>query len=182
MSVSPMMIVTRSTGTPEIGDNLREAGLVALAARLRADHDVDHAFGLDGDFGALLRRADGGIRHSSRGRGRSSLPRVFASRRRASKPSQSAMSHAPVHVRLILAAVVGHADRRSVGHRLRRRRGSCGAARSGRSRVRGGRVDQPLDRESHFRPAGAAIGVGRHRVGEDRARPQRRRRECRRSR
>ena len=33
------------------GDELREAGLVALAGRQRADHDVDRAFRLHRDFG-----------------------------------------------------------------------------------------------------------------------------------
>ena len=40
----------------------------------------------------------------------------------------------------------------------------------------GRHVDQPLDRERHLGPAGRAIGVGRHGVGEHRARAQRRRR------
>ena len=31
----------------------------------------------------------------------------------------------------------------------------------------GGGVDQPLDRVGHFGPAGAAVGLGRHGVGED---------------
>ena len=38
----------------QVGDHLREAGLVALAARLRADHHVDAALRLHRDLGALL--------------------------------------------------------------------------------------------------------------------------------
>ena len=40
----------------------------------------------------------------------------------------------------------------------------------------GRHVHQPLDRERHLRPAGRTIGVGRHGVGEHRARAQGRRR------
>ena len=38
----------------------------------------------------------------------------------------------------------------------------------------GGDVDQPLDRVRHLGPAGAAIGLRRHGVGEHRAGAQRR--------
>ena len=44
------------------------------------------------------------------------------------------------------------------------------------AKLRGGSVDQPLDGESDFRPAGAAISIGRHGVGEHGDRAQGRRR------
>src|SRR5439155_20200541 len=40
-----------------LGEELREARLVALAGRLRAHHDVDAALGPHGDLGALVRHA-----------------------------------------------------------------------------------------------------------------------------
>ena len=42
-------------------DELREAGLVALALRQGADHDLDDAFRQHGDLGLLARRAGRGI-------------------------------------------------------------------------------------------------------------------------
>src|SRR5207253_7140756 len=42
----------------ELSNDLREAGLMPLAARLRADHHAHAALGKHGDLGALLRRAD----------------------------------------------------------------------------------------------------------------------------
>ena len=83
MSVSPMMMSTVSTGRCEqVGGDLREAGLVALAARLRADHHADAAFRLHRDLGALARRADRGLDVVARCRGRAacraSSPRACA--------------------------------------------------------------------------------------------------------
>src|SRR5438552_1011287 len=45
----------------EVGHHLREARLVPLPARLRADDHVDAAFGAHGDLRLLLRSADGGL-------------------------------------------------------------------------------------------------------------------------
>ncbi len=42
-------------------DQLREARLVALTVRHRADDDVDPAVALDGDFGAFARLPGGGV-------------------------------------------------------------------------------------------------------------------------
>ncbi len=43
----------------QIGDHLREAGLVALPVRLRADHSIDNAVRTHLDLRLLLRRPDG---------------------------------------------------------------------------------------------------------------------------
>ena len=95
MSVSPVMMLTRLERHAEpVGDHLREARLVALAARQRADHDVDAAVRLHRDLGALARRADRGLDVVGEMPRPRSLPRFFASRLRCLKPSQSASSHA----------------------------------------------------------------------------------------
>jgi hypothetical protein len=51
----------RDRQSQEIGGDLREAGLVALAVRLGAEHQRDAAVGLEADLGALTRRAARGF-------------------------------------------------------------------------------------------------------------------------
>ena len=153
----------------QIGHDLREAGLMALAARLRADDDVDASFRTHGDPRLLVGRADRGldvVREPA-------AEQLAALGRRAPALLETLPVgdvHRPVHVFLVAPAVVVHADGVAVGHRF-------GAdqvlapqldaidAEPGR---RG--VDEPLDREGDLRPAGAAISLGRHGVGVDRHR------------
>ena len=69
------------------------------------------------------------------------------------------------HLREI-SAVVGRSDRRLVGHGLDRHEiapPDLGAVDPEHARRL---VGEPLQHVAGFRPAGAAIGVGRHRVGE----------------
>ena len=58
MSVSPRMMHLLDGHLDHVGNDLGEARLVTLAARLRADHDLDPAVRLHLDLGALLRGAD----------------------------------------------------------------------------------------------------------------------------
>ena len=61
-SVSCATKSTLSNGTPSHSvSKLREAGLVALTAVHRAEHQLDPALGRDGDLGALARKAAGGF-------------------------------------------------------------------------------------------------------------------------
>ena len=94
------------------------------------------------------------------------LPRRFASRRRRSKPFQSASSNACLQQTGRIAAVVGRAGRSLVGER--RLRDQVLAAQ--RDAVDAGDarrlIDQPLRQVGHVRSASAAIGGGRGRVGE----------------
>ncbi len=58
-AVSPPMKTMSSGCTPkQVGHHLGEAGLVALAGRLRADREFDLAFRLHRDLDALVRDAD----------------------------------------------------------------------------------------------------------------------------
>ena len=137
-SVSPMMMLhALDRHVKQIGDHLGEARLVALPARLRADDDIDAAApGSHRDLRLLAAARRSRIRHNWRARGPSSLPRALglAAPRRESLPVGDV--HRPVHVLFVVAAVVEHADRVAIRHRLRRARDSCGAARCGRRRVR----------------------------------------------
>ena len=176
MSVSPMMMLTVSTGSAEqVGRDLREARLVALAARLRADHDVDPAFRLHRDLGALPRRADRGLDVV----GDAEAEQLAALLRLALALLEAVPvgdPHGEVHVGLVGAAVVEHADGVAVRHLLRRHEILAAQLDAVDAELDRGLVHQPLDRERHLGPARAAIGVGRHGVGEHRARAQRRRR------
>ena len=66
-----------------------------------------------------------------------------------------------------VAAIVGRSDRRGVGHRIAG--DQVAAADLDRIEAGGGgrAVGQPLEDEARLGPPRAAIGVGRHRVGED---------------
>jgi hypothetical protein len=51
----------RDRQAEQVGGDLREAGLVPLAVRLRAEYQRDAAIGLEADLGALARRAARGF-------------------------------------------------------------------------------------------------------------------------
>src|SRR5262249_60082609 len=95
----------------------REARLVALAARLRADDDVDASLRPHADPRLLVGRADRGF----------DVVRKPAAEELASFGGRAAARietlpigdiHRPVHVLLVAPAVVGHADGVAVGHRF----------------------------------------------------------------
>ncbi len=118
----------------QVRDHLREARLVALAARLRADHHIDAALGPHVDAGLFVRRADRRLDVVGK-----AAPQELAAPGGVALALREALPvgdlHRPVHVLGVAAAVVQHADGVAVRHGLRRDRGSCAAARSGRSRV-----------------------------------------------
>src|SRR6516162_3007653 len=145
---------------------------MALAARLRADDDIHASLRAHADPRLLVGRADRGF----------DVVRKPAAEELASFRGRAAARietlpigdvHRPVHVLLVAPAVVGHADGVAVGHRfgtdeiLAAKRDAVDA-----ELIRRG-VDEPLDRERHLRPPGAAIGVGGHGIGIDRHRAQR---------
>ena len=96
-----------------------------------------------------------------------SLPSFFAALRRALKPSQSAASQRGVEQPRRIGAVVGRA-----GQRLQREHVLLQEiAPAQRNRIDPGHqrrfLDQPLPQIGDVGAAGAAIGRGRRRVGED---------------
>ena len=66
-----------------------------------------------------------------------------------------------------VAAVVGRTDRRLVRHRLRRDQVAPPDLRAIDAERLGRAIGEPLQHVTGLRPAGAAEGVGRRRVGED---------------
>src|SRR2546421_699996 len=80
--------------------------------------------------------------------------------------------HRKIHVVLVGAAVVGHSHRVPVGHRLRAYEVLSAQLDPVHAELRGGGVDQALDRKVDLGPSGAAIGSCRRRGCEDRAASQ----------
>ena len=155
----------------QVRDHLREAGLVALAGRLGADDDVDAAFRLDGDAGLLLGRADRGLDVVGQPKAEQLAALLgLAPPRRETVPVGNA--HGEVHVFLVAAAVVGHADGVAVGHGFGPHQIAAAQADAVDAEFGRGNIDQALDGEGHFRAAGAAIGLRRNGVGEHRHRAQ----------
>ena len=151
----------------QIRHHLREAGLVALPGRLRADDDVDAALGLDGDAGLFLGRADRGLDII----GEAEPQQSAALFRRAPARLEAVPvgdAHGEVHILLVAPAVVGHADGIAVRHRLRPHQVAAAQADAVDVEFCRRDVDQAFDRESHLRAAGAAIGLRRYGVGKHR--------------
>ena len=149
----------------KIGDHLGEARLMALAGGLGADDHVDMV-GADRDAGLLLWRADGGLdiigepapaQQAALGGGAAA----------GGKAVPIGKAQSGVHVLFVAAAVIGHADGIAVGHGIRAHQ-IAAAQRDAVEAVLGcGNVDQPFDGKGDLGAAGAAIGLGRHGVGED---------------
>src|SRR5215472_447422 len=74
----------------EIGGDLREAGLVALAVRLGAEHERDAALRLEADFGAFARRAARGLEKTG-----DAEPAQHRAVRRIPSPRRKAASDEP---------------------------------------------------------------------------------------
>ncbi len=158
----------------EVRHHLREARFVALAARLRADDDVDIAFRPHRDARLLVRRSDGGLDVIGEPAAEQLAARFgLAAALLEARPVGEL--HRPVHVLLVVAAVVVHADGIAVRHRVGLDQVHAAQCDPIDAELACGEVDEPLDRERHLRSAGAAIGLGRHGVGVDRHGPQRRR-------
>ena len=156
----------------QIRHDLREARLMALPGRLRADDDVDAALGLDGDAGLFLGRADRGFDVVGEAEAEQ-MPALFGRTPARIEAVPIGDAHGEVHVLLVAAAVVGHADRVAIGHGLGPHQ--IAAAQPDAVDVEFCRrdVDQAFDGEGHLRAAGAAIGLRRNGVGEHRQRAQR---------
>ena len=144
----------------QIGGDLRKAGLVALAVRLRAEHQCHPAVRLEADLGAF---AGGSARSFEKARDPNpAQPAALAPQpaRRAAKPSvrsrcaissrlaakrpQSIVTPSPLLVREA-ADQVAPAQRDRVEREPAR-----------------GAIDEPLDQVIGLGLAGAAIGVDRH--------------------
>ncbi len=160
------------------GEDLGEAGGVALAVIVGAERGLDAAAGLDPQRSGFV---ESGARAHGAGHARRRHARGFdvAGHADAGEPAAAGGGGAARgegivaaggqrlghHVRKI-AAVIGRADRRLVGHR--RGRHEVAAAQFGAVEAEFARrgIGQPLEHVARFRPSGAAIGVGGQRVGE----------------
>ena len=155
----------------EVSNNLGKAGLVALAARLRADDDIHASVRPHCDPRLLDRSTDRGFDII----GKPAPEQFSAFRRLAPTPLESVPigeRHGPIHVLFVTAAVVNHSNGVPVRHRFRANQVLAAQLDGIEPEARRGDVDEPLDGERDFRPAGAAIGVRRHRVGEHADCPQ----------
>ncbi len=149
-------------------EQLRKAGLVALAGRQGSQHDVDPPLGMHRDLRALARHAgveldvvaetDAPVAAARSG---------FGAARLEARPV--GQRHHAVLGRRIVAAVVEQAERIAVRHGG----GGHEVAPPQRHAIEavapGGQIDRALDDEHHLRPAGGAIGRGRRRVAQHRA-------------
>ena len=120
---------------------------------------------LYGDLGPLARRAGGGVDviGDADAAALAALARLGAAGRKALPIGES--QH-PLHDLMVVAAVVDHAERVGVRHHRFRHEvapAQLDAVDAGLARRQ---VDQPLHDEHHLGPAGAAIGAGRHGVGQ----------------
>ena len=125
------------------------------------------------DARLLARRADRGfdvVRQSEAEQ--LAAPFGLAAARRKSLPIGDI--HRPIHVLFVAAAVIEHADGIAVRHGFRPHQVFAPQRDAVDAELVGRGIDQPLDGEGHFGPAGTAIGLGRHGVGEHRDRAQRR--------
>ena len=136
---------------------LRERRFVRLAARQRADHDIDAAGRVHCDVGALARIAAGGFEITAK----PDAAQLLALLRFGAPLPESfpvAELERALHHRPIGAVVVSDALRVFV----RKGRGRNEIAPAQRDAIEamleGCFVDQPFDHINHFRPAGAAIG------------------------
>ncbi len=156
----------------QIGDHLRKARLVPLPARLRADHHIDAPFRQDREPRLLVGGPDRGLDVIGK-----AAPEQLAALARLPPAPLEALPigdlHRPVHVLGVAAAVIEHADPVAVRHGGRLDQVAAPQLDAVDAELDRGRIDQPLDRIGHLRTARAAIGLGRHRVGVDRHRPQR---------
>ena len=99
----------------QIRDHLRKTRLVPLPARLGADHHIDAAFRLHLDARLLARRADRRLHVVGKATAQQLAAALrFAAARRKTFPVGDV--HRPVHILLIAAAVVEHADGIAIRH------------------------------------------------------------------
>ena len=137
---------------------LREARLVTLARRERAEHHVETALGAHGDLRALARRA--GVELQVVRQADAAIapapPRLGAARLEAGPIGER---HRAVLRRRVVAAVVEEADRVAVRHRAGRHQVASPQLHAVESVMACREVDQPLDDEHHLGPARAAIRI-----------------------
>ena len=151
-----------------VRQHLREGRLVSLSGRLRAGVHVHRAVAHRRPARARAARRPA-PRHSSRCRCRRAC-RACAPRACARlAPCQSASAAACAHVAAEIAAVVGEAHRGAIGQLRAADQIAPPDLQPVDAEPRRRHVDQPLQHEMRLRPSGAAIGRGRHRVGEGRA-------------
>ena len=148
------------------GGELGVGGLVPLARGLRAHQHRQRPRRIEAQFGEFVGRKAGLLDIDG-----VTEPAVAAARRasarRRGKAGGIGGGERVLHVAGEIAAVVDETERRRIRHR-RRRDEIAPAQFGGRdTEAARGEIDQPLERIGRLRPAGAAIGVDRHGVGED---------------
>ncbi len=157
-------------------EQLRKARLVALAARQGADDHLDNAFRAHRNLGEFLRRAalrlDIGAQPDAAPP--AARPGLGAAPR---EPVPIGQRQCPVENRMVLAAVIGHAERVGIGQRggrdqvLAPQRDPVEAIRASRT------INQPLDDEHDLGPPSAAVRASRRRVAQHGPRLHPRRRD-----
>src|SRR4030088_736859 len=96
-----------------VGDNLGEGGGMALAARLRADDNLDDPSRLHGNSHSLVRRADG--RLDVVGNADACVAMLFTRRRLASRKALPVgQVERALHVAWKIAAVISQAHGRAI--------------------------------------------------------------------
>ena len=148
----------------QIGRDLREHGLVALAARLRAGDEFNFAaavrMALHGQRDALVGRADRRfdvVRQSDAAQQR---PARLLSLRRSRKPFQSACSSVVFHVAAEIAAVIGEPHGGAVGELVLADEIAAADLDAVDFQLLGREFKQPLHHEHRLR-AGRRRGTGR---------------------
>ena len=149
---------------------------MALADRLGADADLDDAFGTHLDADALVRRAH--RRLDVVGKADAGEP-AAACGRLAARRETVPIGHGEGarHVAGEVAGVVGESHGRAIGELLAPDHVAPAQLDPVDGKLRCRELDQPLDDQRRLRPAGAAIGRGRDRIGHRAAHAHMRRRD-----
>ncbi len=97
-------------------EHLRKACLVALAARQRADDHLDNAFRVHCNLGEFLRRTALQLDIGAEPDAAPPAARLGLGAARR-EPAPIGQHQCPVQNRMVLAAVIGHAERVGIGQR-----------------------------------------------------------------
>src|SRR5437763_3013384 len=142
----------------EIGGDLRKAGFVALAVRLRAEHQDDTAISIEADLGTLARRAARRLKKT-----RDAEPAQPAARRSFLASRRKALAQdAPRHL-IEIGGKPSAIDRDAESALIREMTDQVAPPQRHRieRQPARGMIDQPLAQVIGFGLAGAAIGVDR---------------------
>ena len=162
-----------------LGDDLRKGRLMALAVIVRADQHRDLAGRMHAHRGALIeaaarteppgearRRKAAGLDIGGDSRARGICPCCAEAALRMPKPFDVGRDQRAVEAAHRIAGIVLHQHRRLIGIGLLRDHVAAADLDAVDAHLAGRDIDDALDHEGRFGPAGAAIGIDRHGVGE----------------